>query len=112
MMRVGRGLVISPRIEEIVDMWLQHRTDSYLKNQYYGCGEGVGYFTKSRRISWTFGYTPLWKPGILLHTIRVGRGVGYFTKHRRIRGHVATYGNKLLAPIYGCGERGWLFHQE
>jgi hypothetical protein len=93
MMREGRVLVISPRIEEIVDMWLHLITDSFLLFHIMGVGRGVGYFTKSRRISWTFGYTPQRKPGIRLHTMHVGRGVGYFTKDRRNRGHVATHGN-------------------
>jgi hypothetical protein len=60
-----------------------------------GVGRGVGYFTKSRRIAWTFGYTPQRKPSIRLHTMRVGSRVGYFTK--------AAHGNGLLAPFMGVG---------
>jgi hypothetical protein len=44
----GGGLVISPRIEEIVDMWLHTVTDTL--RPFMGVGRGIGYFTKNIRI--------------------------------------------------------------
>jgi hypothetical protein len=105
MMCVGRGLVISPRIEEIVDMWLHFITDSFLPFPYYGCREGVGYFTKSRRISWTFGYTPQQRPGICFHMMRVGRGLVISPRIEEIMDmwlHLIT-DFFLSFPYYGCG---------
>lgn len=98
--------VISTRINEIVYMCLHTLTDTSHPFSYYGCWEGVAYFTESRRISGTFGYKPKQKQGILFHMMCVGWGFLILPRIKETLDSCIHTVTNMSRPFsyYGCGE--------